>query len=58
MVEKLHELKRTKGPNDGMDWCANRCVALASGQYDALSGRYIDRTDDPDELLRRIKEPG
>jgi NAD(P)-dependent dehydrogenase (short-subunit alcohol dehydrogenase family) len=56
MVEKLHELKGKQGPNDGMDWCTDRCVALASGRYDALSGRYIDRTDDPDELLRRMKD--
>jgi hypothetical protein len=31
-------------------------VGLASGRYDALSGRYIDRTDDPDEILGRIKQ--
>jgi len=54
MVERLRELQRTQGPNDGMAWCTERCVALASGRYDALSGRYIDRTDDPDEMLRRI----
>jgi len=55
MVERLHELKGIQGPSDGMEWCADRCVALASGRYDALSGRYIDRTDDPDELLRNLK---
>jgi len=55
MVERLHELQRTQGPNVGMEWCTDRCVALASGRYDALSGRYIDRTDDPDELLRQLK---
>jgi len=55
MVERLHELRGTQGPDDGMKWCTDRCVALASGRYDALSGRYIDRTDDPDELLRRVE---
>jgi len=55
MVERLHELRGTQSPEDGMQWCTDRCVALASGRYDALSGRYIDRTDDPDELLRRIE---
>lgn len=54
MVERLHELQGKQGPNDGMAWCTDRCVALASGRYDALSGRYIDRTDDPDEILRQI----
>ncbi|HKV04125.1 MAG TPA: SDR family oxidoreductase [Candidatus Acidoferrales bacterium] len=53
MVERLRELQRTQRPNDGMDWCTDRCVAFASGRYDALSGRYIDRTDDPEELLRQ-----
>lgn len=55
MVARLHELKGTQRPNDGMEWCTDRCVGLASGRYDALSGRYIDRTDDPDELLRQIE---
>jgi len=53
MVEHLHDLRSKQGPNDGIDWCTDRCVALASGRYDALSGRYIDRTDDPDELLKQ-----
>jgi 3-oxoacyl-[acyl-carrier protein] reductase len=52
MVARLHELKDKQRPNDGMDWCTDRCIALASGRYDALSGRYIDRTDDPEESLR------
>ena len=56
MVERLHELKSKQGPLDGMEWCTDRCLALASGRYDALTGCYIDRTDDPAELLRRILE--
>ena len=28
-------------------------MSLAIGRYDALSGRYIDRTDDPDEMLKQ-----
>lgn len=55
MVARLHEMKGKQGPNDGMDWCTDRCVGLASGRYDALSGRYIDRTADPEELLRQIE---
>jgi 3-oxoacyl-[acyl-carrier protein] reductase len=54
MVERLHELKAAQGPEDGMAWCTERSVGLASGRYDALSGRYIDRTDNPDELVERI----
>lgn len=56
MVARLHELKGTQGSDDGMQWCTDRCVALASGRYDALSGRYIDRTEDPEEILRRIEQ--
>ncbi|MGA8767984.1 MAG: SDR family oxidoreductase [Candidatus Acidiferrales bacterium] len=55
MVERLHEMKGKLGPQDGMQWCTDRCLALAAGKYDALSGRYIDRTDNPDEML---KQPG
>jgi NAD(P)-dependent dehydrogenase (short-subunit alcohol dehydrogenase family) len=54
MVERLHELKAEQRPDDGMEWCTDRCVAFASGRYDALSGRYIDRTDDLDEMLRQL----
>jgi len=58
MVQRLHELKATQGPEQGMDWCTDRCVGLASGRYDLLSGCYIDRTDDPQELLGRIQRKG
>jgi 3-oxoacyl-[acyl-carrier protein] reductase len=54
MVERLHELKGTQSPDDGMEWCTDRCVAFASGRYDALSGHYIDRTHDPEDMLRQL----
>jgi 3-oxoacyl-[acyl-carrier protein] reductase len=53
MVERLNQMKGKIGPQDGMVWCTDRCLALASGRYDALSGRYIDRTDDPEEMLKQ-----
>ena len=53
MVERLNEMKGKVAPLDGLDWCTKRCLAFASGRYDQLSGRYIDRTDDPDELLKQ-----
>jgi len=53
MVERLNEMKGKVAPLEGMDWCTSRCLAFASGRYDKLSGRYIDRTDDPDELLKQ-----
>ncbi len=56
MVQRLYELKATQDSDHGIDWCTERCVGLASGRYDLLSGRYIDRTDDPDQMLGRIKQ--
>ncbi|HXX70847.1 MAG TPA: SDR family oxidoreductase [Candidatus Acidoferrum sp.] len=56
MVQRLYELKGRQGFEDGIDWCTERCVGLASGRYDVLSGRYIDRTDDPDELAKRVQQ--
>jgi 3-oxoacyl-[acyl-carrier protein] reductase len=53
MVERLNEMKGKIAPLEGMDWCTSRCLAFASGRYDRLSGRYIDRTDDPDELVKQ-----
>jgi len=55
MVERLREMKGTQGPDEGVQWCTDRCVGLASGRWDALSGRYLDRTEDPDELIRRME---
>jgi 3-oxoacyl-[acyl-carrier protein] reductase len=57
MVERLHELKGKLGPQDGMRWCTDRCMDLATGRYDALSGRYIDRTDDPEQMLKQPSAP-
>jgi NAD(P)-dependent dehydrogenase (short-subunit alcohol dehydrogenase family) len=52
MVERLKA--RRDEPGDGADLarCAQRCVDLASGRYDALSGRYMELADDLDGMLR------
>jgi len=55
MVERLRQMKGTQGSDEGIQWCTDRCVGLASGRWDALSGRYIDRTEEPDELIRRME---
>lgn len=55
MVDRLHQLKGVQAPGDGMDWCLERCMAFATGRYDALSGRYLDRADDPEKLLQSVK---
>jgi NAD(P)-dependent dehydrogenase (short-subunit alcohol dehydrogenase family) len=46
MVQRLRE--RRGSPEDSRDLarCAQRCVDLASGRYDALSGSYFELDDD------------
>ena len=46
MVERLRE--RKDSPDDTLDLarCAQRCVDLASGRFDALSGNYFELDDD------------
>jgi len=44
MVERLKQ-KQDEAPDD-LARCAQRCVDLASGRYDSLSGRYMELGDD------------
>ena len=51
MVERLREV--SKNPNNtDLDRCAQRCVDLASGRYDGLTGRYMELADDLDAMLK------
>jgi NAD(P)-dependent dehydrogenase (short-subunit alcohol dehydrogenase family) len=52
MVERVRA--RANIPNSDADLhrCAQRCVDLASGRYDALSGRYMELPDDLDAMVR------
>jgi NAD(P)-dependent dehydrogenase (short-subunit alcohol dehydrogenase family) len=51
MVERLKDLQsRPEGDRD-LARCAQRCVDLASGRYDALSGSYMELDDDLDAWL-------
>jgi len=59
MVKRLQERKaeaREDGSRD-LERCAQRCVDLASGRYDGLSGEYLELDDDLDAWLRG-KPPG
>jgi 3-oxoacyl-[acyl-carrier protein] reductase len=58
MIEHLKA--RKADPNSVLDLerCAQRCVDLASGQYDALSGCYFELKDNLDEMLRKSKDDG
>jgi NAD(P)-dependent dehydrogenase (short-subunit alcohol dehydrogenase family) len=51
MVVRLKEQSQSPGPGADLDRCAQRCVDLASGRYDGLSGRYMELPDDLDAML-------
>jgi hypothetical protein len=56
MVGRLRE--KQVDPNAAADLalCAQRCVDLASGRYDRLSGRYFEIPDDLDQALRALPQ--
>ncbi len=56
MVKRLNERKAASDAGD-LERCAQRCVDLASGRYDALSGKYMELDDDLDAWLAG-KPPG
>jgi NAD(P)-dependent dehydrogenase (short-subunit alcohol dehydrogenase family) len=55
MIERLK--KRREEPDSDADLarCAQRCVDLASGRYDGLSGQYMELPDNLDEMLRKAR---
>jgi NAD(P)-dependent dehydrogenase (short-subunit alcohol dehydrogenase family) len=53
MIAVLKQIKEQNDPAAGLARCARMCIALASGRYDALSGRYLTPDDDFDALLRQ-----
>ncbi len=56
MVGRLRESSERPGGTDDLDRCAQRCVDLASGRYDGLSGRYMELPDDLDAMLLEALE--
>jgi NAD(P)-dependent dehydrogenase (short-subunit alcohol dehydrogenase family) len=52
MIERLKAHKADPDSRKDLDRCAQRCVELASGRYNALSGRYFEASDNLDALLR------
>ena len=57
MVGRLRARQHDPGAPQELARCAARCVALASGRYDALSGRYFEMSDDLDRLLASVPAP-
>lgn len=51
MVERLEQASNDPGSQADLARCAQRCVDLSSGRYDALSGGYFELPDDLDALL-------
>jgi NAD(P)-dependent dehydrogenase (short-subunit alcohol dehydrogenase family) len=54
MVARLREKQAEAEPVKEAELarCAQRCVDLASGEYDGLTGRFVEMPDDLDALLR------
>jgi NAD(P)-dependent dehydrogenase (short-subunit alcohol dehydrogenase family) len=51
MVGRLREKQVDPNAANDLALCAQRCVDLASGRYDRLSGRYFEMTDDLESIL-------
>lgn len=57
-VERLRAANHDPAAQTDLARCAQRCVDLASGKYDALSGNYYELPDDLDQALAaQAKEP-
>jgi len=52
IIERIKERKADPDSVLDLERCAQRCVNLASGRYRALSGRYLELTDNLDEMLK------
>jgi hypothetical protein len=51
MVARVQEKRADPNAATDLARCAQRCVDLASGRYDRLSGRYFEMTDDLEQAL-------
>lgn len=55
MITSLKRIRDQNDPAVGLARCARMCIDLASGRYDALTGRYLTPDDNFDELLRAAR---
>ena len=53
LIERIESVPHAFGTDPDLARCAQRCVDLASGKYDALSGGYFEL---PDNLEAKLKE--
>ncbi len=56
MIEALMARKADPNSSNDLARCAQRCVDLASGRYDGLSGNYLELGDNLDEMLRKARK--
>jgi NAD(P)-dependent dehydrogenase (short-subunit alcohol dehydrogenase family) len=52
LIERIENVEHEYGTDPDLARCAQRCVDLASGKYDALSGGYFELPDDLDATLK------
>lgn len=52
MVARIRARRDAPDRDADLARCAQRCLDLASGRYDALSGRYMELGDDLEAMLR------
>lgn len=48
--------KSLEGKWQPIEWAGTLAVTLASGKYDALTGRWVSPEDNLDEMLKRVEE--
>lgn len=58
LIEGIHRRQADPESAKDLDRCAQRCLELASGRYDVLSGGYTELTDNLDELLAKAHAAG
>jgi NAD(P)-dependent dehydrogenase (short-subunit alcohol dehydrogenase family) len=51
LIERIESVTHAYGTDPDLARCAERCLELASGRYDALSGGYFELPDDLDAKL-------
>lgn len=56
MVARIRERRDAPDRDADLARCVKRCLDLASGRYDALSGRYMELDDDLDAMRQQALE--
>ncbi len=56
MIEHLKARKADPASELDLERCAQRCIDLASGRYDTLSGRYLELSDNLDAMLHESSD--